>query len=104
MGKSEQTHKHLLQILVEDGYISDTNLGRTIADNFGYKFIDLTQEVIPRDLLLIIPEAVAREQHIVAYYEDTTVVHVATTQPDNYELIQFLKNKTGKHVDVSYAT
>ncbi|MBP9821747.1 MAG: type II/IV secretion system protein [Candidatus Pacebacteria bacterium] len=104
VGKSEQTHKHLLQILVEDGYISDTNLGRTIADNFGYKFIDLTQEVIPRDLLLIIPEAVAREQHIVAYYEDTTVVHVATTQPDNYELIQFLKKKTGKHVDVSYAT
>ncbi len=102
--KAEETKKHILQILVEDGYISDNNLGRTIADDFGYKFIDLEQETIHKDLLTIIPEAVARKQHAIAYHENDDAVYVATTKPDNYAFFQLLSKKTGKRIESAYAT
>jgi type IV pilus assembly protein PilB len=102
--KSEKTKKSPLQILVEDGYISDTNLGRTIADEFGYKFIDLSKEKIQKELLTIIPEPVARKQKTIAYHTDDTTVYVASVHPDNHEFFQLLSKKTGKRIDVTYAT
>lgn len=93
-----------LNIIVEKGYISDEHLGKTIADGFDYAFVDLPKEKINKDVLAIIPEAVARHQHAICYREDENVVFIATSRPDNYEFIKLLEKKTGKHIDVAYAT
>lgn len=101
---SEQTKKPPLDIVVDQGYLSEENLGRVIADGFGCRFVDLRTEKVARDTLLIIPEVVARSQQMVAYSQDDTAVYVATTNPENYELIKLLEKKTGKQVIVAYTT
>src|SRR3989344_1816576 len=102
--KSSVTEKSPLQILVAEGYISDSNLGRTIADGFGYRFVDLEQEKIARETLELIPESVARNQQVIAYQTNDTTISIATTNPDNHIFFPLVGKKTGKRVDVAYTT
>lgn len=101
---SDETKRSPIEIIVEEGLISNENLGRTIADGFGYRFVDPHTENINPETLSIIPESVARAQQIIAYDEDPTTVYVTTTNPDNHQLINLLEKKTGKKIDVAFTT
>jgi len=99
---SKKTNTTLELQLVDLGYVSDYNLGKTIADAFEYPFCDLTKITIEERFLDIIPEIVARAQASVVYDETSELLFVATLIPDNFEFQKLLEKKTGKKVHVSY--
>ncbi len=97
----------LERLLVEKGLIRDENLGRIIADEAGYDYIDLKKAniaEITNEMLDYIPEVVAFSQKAVVFEEEGNVLKIATTQPDNYPFFKLLEQKTGKEVEVFYAT
>lgn len=94
----------LESILVNEGLISDKELGRTIADGFNYHFVDLKQIKVTRDFLNIIPEVVARSQQAIIFEQDGDILKLATSNPNNYEFIKLLEKKTGRSIKIYYAT
>jgi len=94
----------LEQLLVEKGLIPDENLGKTIADGFGYHFIDLKTVKIPKPLLELIPEVAARAQQAIVFKKTKDSIQLASPHPDNYEFIKLLERQTGREVKVYYAT
>ena len=94
----------LQNILVEENFISDEHLGELLADYFGWKFVNLRKQEIVKDVLKIIPEAVAKKQSIVCFKRDLVGIHAAMADPENVEIVSFLEKKTGLPVTAYYAT
>ncbi len=97
----------LEKFLVEKGFIDDANLGKIIADEIGYPFVELKKaniEDISEDMLGYIPEAVARSQKAIIFKEDKGILYLATANPDNYEFIKHLEKITGNKIEVYYTT
>lgn len=95
------------RLLVEKGLIKDETLGRIIADELGYEFIDLKAthiaDITP-ELLSYIPEVVAFAQRAIIFEETKEEVKLATSNPHNYPFFKLLEKKIGKSVRVFYAT
>lgn len=94
----------LSSILIEDGLITDQNLGKTVADFFDYHFADLSEMTIKDEYLMLIPELVARSQRAVVFGVEDGVLWLATENFDNYEFFKLLEKKTQKEIAVFYAT
>lgn len=84
--------------------LSDEHLGGLIAEFLNIPFIRLSAVSIPKEILDIVPEVVARKQEIIAFNRDVSGLHVAMASPENSEIVEFIKKKTGLPVIVHLAT
>ncbi len=91
-------------VLVEEGLISDENLGQLIAESLNFRFINLAKKTIKPEILKIIPELVAKKQFVIAFDKDKDGLYVAMNEPDNLEFQHFLAKKTGDKILPFYAT
>ncbi len=87
--------RSLGDLVVEKDLIKETDLGELTADILSVPFIKLTTITIPKEVLLIISETLARQKQIIAFKKDKEGLHVAMANPADVETIDFLKNKTG---------
>lgn len=83
--------------------VSDEELGKLMADVLHVPFVVLEQKFIPREVLDIVPEVVAKNKRVIAFALDAEGVHVAMTDPRNVEMQSFLERKTGLPVRVYLA-
>jgi hypothetical protein len=89
--QSKEQQTPLETILLSKDLISDANLGRTIADLFSLPFVQLLDTAIPQDVLRVIPEVVAKKQHVIAFKKDDKGLHVAMSDPTNIQVKDFLE-------------
>jgi type IV pilus assembly protein PilB len=94
----------LYEAVLQMGLMSDENLTELIANFLGLPFVELVNTSIPKDILTIIPEVVARKQRIISFNRDKDGLHVAMADPNNIEILAFLKKKTGLPVVVHLAS
>ncbi|MFH1207735.1 MAG: GspE/PulE family protein [Patescibacteria group bacterium] len=94
----------LEQFLIDEEYISDENLGQVIADIFGVPYMNLSQKQINDDVLRLIPEIVAKHQHVIAFDRGPAGIKLGMSDPDNEEIIQYIVKKTGEKVVPYYST
>ncbi len=94
----------LYEALVDKDLLSDENLGKITADFLKLPFISLSKIMIPQDILAIIPEDIARRQKIVVIGQDKTALKVATSQPENTDIQQFIAQKTGLPLHIYFST
>jgi len=104
VGEAEEEGKSIESILMEKDLISDSQLGQIEADILGFSYIDLKEQLIPEDILNIIPEGVARKQKIIAFGQDKNDIKLAMNEPDNLEIIEFIQKKTNKKAVPYFAT
>lgn len=102
--QSQEKKTPLSETLLGKDLITDENLGKTIADLINKPFVRLSEESIDENLLKIIPETVAKTQAIIVFGKDKNSLKVATSNPNDEEMIQFISQKTGLGVKVYYAT
>lgn len=67
-------------------------------------FVELVGKAIPKDILTLIPEAVARRYQIVPYAVKDNNIMVATTDPENQEAVNAVAKASGKLVKISITT
>jgi type II secretory ATPase GspE/PulE/Tfp pilus assembly ATPase PilB-like protein len=84
--------------------ISDSNLGKVVADLISYPFVDLGEVVVEKDALDLIPEIYAKKQKVIAFKKDKEGLHIAMNDPSKKETPGFIEKKTGIPVKVYYAT
>jgi type IV pilus assembly protein PilB len=90
--------------LVEADVASDEELGLLEASSLQLPFVVLTKKTIPPEVIGILPQDVAKQQHAVVFERDDKQVKVALSKVDNAKIIEVIAKKTGQAVSVFYAT
>ena len=92
--KSKKTGQKIGEILVLDGLINQEEFIKLQAYILGIPFVNLEKEVVPPDVLKIIPEPIARSHNIVAFRKKGQNLEVAMLDPEDLRTIEFIKKKT----------
>lgn len=88
-------NKQLGDLLLEKKIIGEAELRKLYAYILGIPFMNLEKELIPTDILQIIPEAIAKKYNIVAFEKDGVNLKVAMVNPEDLQTIDFIRKKTG---------
>jgi type IV pilus assembly protein PilB len=85
----------LEEYLAEKKIITIASLYENAANYFKVPFIDLKNQIVRKDILLNIPEPIASTQQIIAFAADDKEIKIACLDPENLEIFEFIKKKTG---------
>ncbi|MCD6528330.1 type II/IV secretion system protein [bacterium] len=89
--KAKKTKQRVEDVLVSEGLISQEELIKLEAYILGIPFVNLEKEIIPPDVLKIIPEPIARSHNIVAFRKKGNTLEVAMLDPEDLRTIEFIK-------------
>jgi type IV pilus assembly protein PilB len=92
--KAEKSGQKIGEILVLDGLVNQEELAKLQAYILGIPFVNLEKEIVPSDVLKIIPEPVARSHNIVTFRKRGQNLEVAMLDPEDLRTIEFIKKKT----------
>ncbi|MDD3607450.1 MAG: ATPase, T2SS/T4P/T4SS family [Candidatus Moranbacteria bacterium] len=93
--EAQAKKKKLGDYLVEKGIVPEDRMRKLYAYILGIPFVDLEKEVIDKEILQLIPEGIARKNNIVAFKKNKNELRVAMLDPENIQIIDFIKKKTG---------
>lgn len=92
--KAQAQNKKIEEILVSENYIKENQLVQLKAYILGIPFINLEKADVPPDVLNIIPEPIANKYNIVAYKKKGNDLEVAMLDPEDLQILEFVKKKT----------
>ena len=81
-------------ILISEGKIPENDMKRLQAYILGIPFVSLEKEKLNFDVLNLIPEPIARNHNIIAYKKTDNNLEVAMLDPQDLEIIDFIKKKS----------
>ncbi|MDD5342113.1 MAG: GspE/PulE family protein [Patescibacteria group bacterium] len=90
--------------LIGQKLLSENGLYESIANYFGASFIDLRRTTIRKDLLRVVPDSIVQAHQILAFDQDNENIKLATTDPTDLEIIEFIKKKTNLQPDIYVTT
>jgi type IV pilus assembly protein PilB len=102
--KSKEYKGSLVDFFFDQKVLTKDIFGEAIAEHFDVPYIDLEEEKIKENVLFLIPEIVARANHVIIFERDKEIVKIGTTDPSNLKIINSIKKKFGQEVEVYYIT
>lgn len=93
--KSREENRKLEDVLISENLIKEEELIRLKAYILGIPFINLANEIVSKEVLEIIPEAIAKTYNIIAFKKKGKSLEVAMLDPENLQAIDFIRKKTG---------
>lgn len=104
--EQEQTEKKPLQALVvANNVISEKDLTKLYAAEVDVPFIELSPKEIPREVLRLIPERIARQYGIVLFgIDENGIKMLAMEDPDDIQAVSFIQKQLGAELRVYVAT
>ena len=102
--EAKKESKDIINYLIEKKVISSSLFYKIAADYFNLPFVDLKGKNIRQDVLFTVPEATATAHRIIAFDKDEKNIHLATTEPTNLEIFEFIKKKTGLEPKIHLTT
>ncbi len=97
-GKKTETY------FIEKKIITPLSLYEAVANYYKLPFIDLKNQTIRKDVLFIVPEPIANTHRIIAFDANTKQIKLAVLNPDDLEIFEFIKKKTGLEPVLSITT
>lgn len=101
---AKSTGTPLYESLLQKNIMTDGNIGKLIADHLKLPFVNLAETSIPEAVYRLVPDKFAKTHHIVPFARDAQSVKVATSNPEQRDVIASLEKKTHQVVSVSFAT
>lgn len=92
--KAKKAKEQLARFLVKEKLITREQLIKLEAYILGIPFINLEKETIPKEILQIIPEPIARRHSIIAFRKKNKELEVAMLNPEDLQTIEFIKKKS----------
>jgi len=91
--KAEETGRKFDDVLISEKIVPEENLINMKAYIWGIPFVSLEKEKIPKEILTIIPEPIARSHNIVAFRKNefNNSLEVAMLDPEDLMTIEFIK-------------
>ncbi len=91
--KSKKSNQRIEDILISEGLTTQEKLTKLEAYILGIPFVNLEKEIIPSEVLKIIPEPIARSHNIIAFRKNNGNLEVAMLDPEDLATIEFIKKK-----------
>jgi len=89
--KAEKTKQKIEDILISENFTTQEEIIKLEAYILGIPFINLEKEIIPSEVLKIIPEPIARSHNIIAFRKKGQNLEVAMLDPEDLRTIEFIK-------------
>jgi type IV pilus assembly protein PilB len=104
--EQEQNEKKPLQdVVVAGGVVSEKELTQAIAEAIDIPFVDINAKEIPKEVLHLIPERIARQYNVIVYGEEEDGTKLlAMEDPDDIQAISFLQKQLGNELRIYIAT
>lgn len=102
--QARREDRHVAEVLFSATSLPPERLLEILAEYFQTPSVILRQKVISPYILNLIPKDVAQEHSVIVFKKVKDEVHVATTQPDNLQTIEFIRKKTGLEPKVFLTT
>ncbi len=97
--------KPLQDIVLAGNVISEKDLTKLYSKEIDIPFIELNSKEIPREVLRLIPERIARQYKVVLFgVEDDGSKLLAMEDPDDIQAVNFLQKQLGTNIKVHVAT
>jgi len=91
--RAKKKRQKIEDILVIEGLISQEELIKLKAYILGIPFVNIEKDIIPPEILKIIPEPIARKHNIIAFRKKENNLEVAMVDPEDLRTIEFIKKK-----------
>jgi len=92
--KAEASYQKVEDVLISDGLIPQEELIKLEAYILGIPFVNLDKEIVPPEILKIIPEPIARSNNIVSFRKNGNDLEVAMLDPEDLRTVEFIKKTT----------
>ena len=92
--EAEKSGKTMENYLIEKKITTSISLYESAASYFKVPFINLKDQTIRKDVLFNIPEPIAATHQIIAFAADDKEIKIATLDPENIEIFEFIRKKT----------
>ena len=104
VGEQRRLGRPLGRILIDKGFVTESNLIAALAKRLGLQFVDLTEYPIDPSASALIPENLARRYKALPVGFDEGKVVVAMSDPSNVLALDDIRTLTGKEVAPVVAT
>ncbi len=94
----------LLSSVLKKKLISEKELTKLYASSIDVPFVELGETKIPREILLKIPERIARKYQAVLFGAADDQLQLAVADPEDFQAIDFISKQVGGKLKVSMAT
>lgn len=99
---SEGTRKRIGEVLVQLGHVSENDVAKALASQFGLEFVDLDQpNVINKENLHLIPEDMIKRFLILPLGKEGNTIKVLAHDPMDINLIDDLQFRLGGKVELA---
>ncbi|KKU12343.1 MAG: Type IV pilus assembly protein PilB [Candidatus Woesebacteria bacterium GW2011_GWA1_45_8] len=78
-------------ILIFRGLISEEALAKLVSEHTKVPYVNIGRQIIPEDVLALIPEKMARTYRMVPFAKEGTKLLLAMENPDDFEALEFAK-------------
>jgi len=102
--EADKKNEKIQNYLIEKKVLSPSPFYKLVAQHFNLPFIDLQEKTIDSKTLSSIPEKTASVHKIIAFEKDAKSIKVATSSPNQLEIFEFIKKKTGLKPDIYVTT
>lgn len=86
----------LQEAITKLNYATSAEVMGAVAEFHNLEFIDLVDRTVPQSVIEMVPESVARENRIIPLSAEGNVIKIATSEPENFDVLQklqFILNK-----------
>ena len=93
---ASQTGTKLQDALIRLNYASPQEVMSAVAEHHNMQFVDLKGLTIPTSVVELVPESVARENHIIPLSHENNALQIVMSDPndlDTIEKLRFILNK-----------
>src|SRR3989339_535362 len=102
--EAKKEEKKIQDYLIEKKIITSLFLYESAANYYKIPFVELKNKNIRKDVLFLIPEPIATTHKIISFDMAENLLSVAATNPNDLEIFEFLKKKTGLKLKVYLTT
>lgn len=103
IGEAQKRNETLEDYLESQKILNQEQLYQIVAQFYNLPFTNLKNETIRKDILFLIPEPIAATHKIIAFDKSETELKVATLDPDDLQILEFLGKKSGLNIS-TYVT
>ena len=101
---SKEMGSDVTDILIFRGVISEQALGQLVAEYLKVPFVSVGAQVIPMEILELVPEKMARAHKMVPFALSKKVLSMAMNDPNDFEAQEFLRRHSGAKIKPFYST
>lgn len=98
LAESRRTGKKLGETLVEMGFIRQSDLINVLENQLDVEYVDLQRMSLPKNLVSVIPRAIAKKHNVVPLASDANTVTIAIADPLNFVATDAVRTVTRRKV------